>query len=362
MFDVIFDILGAVNHIGLFIMACVCLLIGGGIIAYDVHWRMTSKRIKGRLKGVRISQRTSDGHTSDYYYPVYEYTAPNGERMESVSDFGTGSILGYKIGQEVSLMMSVHDFKNVRRPTKVIFVIGMVFFLPGVFILHVALTQFEFNIVTVLMVFAGLGYVAYKILAFVRKIPVADRREFWAEMKNKGISIKSSGKAETYHLLEAHEIEARMKKQTKNSRIAGIVMLIISLGLGWGAHYFWQDMNVRLADGALARGEVVDMQYNSSDDGGTYSAVVTFKDERGQRHKFKDSVGSSHPTLKRGDEVDVIYMRDDPKDAIIDRGIWNWAISGGLGLAAVLMLWFGFSGLMQSSPMSSGRGKFPDRV
>ena len=66
--------------------------------------------------------------------------------------------------------------------------------------------------------------------------------------------------------------------------------------------------------------------------------MVSFKDDSGKAVKFEDNVGSSHPLKKRGDIVDVLYNPARPKDAMIDRGIFNSLPA--LGLMGLGFLFF----------------------
>ncbi len=56
--------------------------------------------------------------------------------------------------------------------------------------------------------------------------------------------------------------------------------------------------------------------------------------------------GSNHPIDERGEIVGVIYDPADLERAIIDRGIWNWAIPGGSGLFGALILVASLRGLV----------------
>jgi len=43
--------------------------------------------------------------------------------------------------------------------------------------------------------------------------------------------------------------------------------------------------------------------------------------------------------------LDVLYLEEDPQDAIVDRGIFNWGLSGGLAVGALLLLWLALRSL-----------------
>ncbi len=282
----------------------------------------------------------------EVYYAVFEYQAPNGNRMEKVSESGSNSLLGKMPGRRVTVMTFPDSPEKIRRPFALLFVFGFIFLVPGVLIMHTALTTFEFNIVTLLIVLGGLGFIAFKVWSFFRQIPSEDLKNGWAEFKEKGVSVKAStGSGKGGRLLEPEEVAVRAKYYAKHSMIAGYVMLVIALGLAGGSYYAGLDMVDMTQNGISATGEVVDMRSRYSDGSYTYSAVVEFRDRDGNKSRFTDSVGSSHPSFKRGDEVEVLYMRDNPDDAIIDRGIFNWGLSGGLAIGVLLLLWGAFRSL-----------------
>jgi hypothetical protein len=59
-----------------------------------------------------------------------------------------------------------------------------------------------------------------------------------------------------------------------------------------------------------------------------------------QHRRTQDDVGSNPPGHRPGDKVSVLYLADDPRQAaIIDRGIWNWAIPGIILAIAASLLW-----------------------
>lgn len=89
-----------------------------------------------------------------------------------------------------------------------------------------------------------------------------------------------------------------------------------------------------------------------------YHAVIEFNDGNNSHYRFKDGVGASSPLFRKGDGVTVLYVPDDPDDAIIDRGIWNWGLSAGFGAAGVLLLLLCGRSLIHGG----GRRRFKTRV
>ena len=320
-------------------IAIIFMVFGSAFILFIPFMVWLGKKSEGKPKSGRTKKR-SKSFANEMYYAVFEYKAPNGNRLECVGDIGSGSIFGRIPGTPVTLYMFPDNPEKVRRPKLFIFMLGLVFLLPGLFIMNVALTQFETNGMTFVLIFAGLVFVAYKIFDKIRHIPFEDMKKGWSEMREQGVKVSSSSSGSKGRLLTEDEIKPRIKAHAKNALISGYVTLVLALGLAVGGYYAGISMIEFTQEGVVTTGKVVDMKRNrSSDSSDTYSAIVRFNDHQGQSYKFKDSVGSSHPSFKTGDEVSVMYLPEDPDHAMIDRGIWNWGLSAGLWAGTLLFLW-----------------------
>ncbi len=300
------------------------------------------------------------GYSHESYRAVFEYQGPNGERMERESDYASNMFLDKIPGTVVTLLMFPNKPEKVVRPKLFLLIFGTIFFLPGVFLMNISLSEFEVNFMTILMVLSDVSFIAFKIHGVIRKVPKEDWDAGWADLRENGIKVTSSSGSKAGRLLEADEIPDRIRYHVKNSRIAGYVMIFLVFGLVFGGYYAGLDMIERIQVGIHTSGEIVGSHRKRSSDSVTYSPIVRFTADDGQRYKFTDSVGSSHPTFKNGDAVDVLYMLDDPQDAMIDRGIWNWTLSGGLLMSAFLMFWFALYNF--SLVRRHGGAKYRDRI
>ncbi|MGN7438826.1 MAG: DUF3592 domain-containing protein [Alcanivorax sp.] len=282
---------------------------------------------------------------NDMYYAVYEYRTPSGETMQQVSGSGSSNLLGKLPGKKITLMVFPENPDKVRRPSNALLIFGLIFLLPGLFIANVAVTTFEFSFMTVAIILAIIGFITFKIKGVMSGIPAGELKKGWEEFKKEGVTITSSGGGENAKALDQADIAKRVKYHARNTMISGYIMLVIALCLSGGAYYTGLDMVKMTQNGLSAQGEVVGIESRRSDDGYTYHSVISFTDMSGVRVKFRDSVGSSHALHKRGDMIDVLYLEEDPQDAIVDRGIYNWGLSGGLAIAAILLLWLGVHSL-----------------
>ena len=330
------------------------------LIIFGMIGGKNKKSSRSRKKHVH-----SQGQGSEFYYSVFEYQAPNGDRMEQMSKMGSTGLLNRIPGTEVDLMVLPEKPQKVRRKSVFLLVFGLVFFLPGMFVMYIAVTTFEANYMVFVMVLAGIGFIGFKILNFMKDIPLEELKEGLASIKSSKMEITESGGPKNTHQLTTAEIQERMKSQVKTLRIGAWITVLIAVGLIVGGYYAQEDMRERIEMGVNAQGEVVDMRQkrSSSSDGGTsytYHAIVHFTDLSGRSVRFEDSMGSSHPMMKVGDAVKVLYVPDNPRDAIIDRGIFNWGLSGGLFAFAILLLWIALHNFRISRKY--GGQRYMDRI
>jgi hypothetical protein len=117
--------------------------------------------------------------------------------------------------------------------------------------------------------------------------------------------------------------------------IAGAVLLI--------AAYFMGHTHFRLIrEGARAPGRVVGhIQRNLGNSTSRMSSTLTFMPivefEAGDRIvRFEDWLGSSS-TGGLPDRVTVLYDRDRPSEAMIDRPAWNWLPWAPIGVAGLFL-------------------------
>ncbi|MBT5073799.1 MAG: DUF3592 domain-containing protein [Kordiimonadaceae bacterium] len=300
------------------------------------------------FKGNKNPKKSSPGHKQNFsgemYHSTFQYRTPDGRSFEQTSSMSSNIIIGRMPGTELELLVMPERPEKVRKPTLVWLIFGIVFFIPGIFILNMAFNNFESNYMSGVLILAGGGYIGYKLSVLYEKMTRSefDRsllKEAWQNFKTKG--IETSGEEIKGRVLETSEVVERIKAHLKYYFVTGIIMLALTVGLGGGAYFTASNMINLSQNGQTANGEIIDVSSRSSNDnsGYTYYAIARFIDNKGQSIKFEDSFSSSQPLYRIGEKVDILYSDDNPADAIIDRGIYNWIISLALAGAAVLTLW-----------------------
>jgi Protein of unknown function (DUF3592) len=338
MFHFLAESMQAYNQAGLFIGALICLSIGGFVLGNEFYWRVHALRTSGTIIGVLAK----DG----VYTPVYRYALQGGQTLLAKSDVGSNSVRGKETGRIVPLMISAHNPSEAREANGYFFdIIGVIFFLPGVWLGYTALTAFPVTLMSWIMAVAMLAYLGergYRIL-----IPKGQRLSIdqWKKLHHTGDT--------TIDLREVKPIEGitssggaqqKQQNQLRNNKHAGPLLgafAIILLFIG----IYESTMIAQLETvGLRAQGQVVRLksEYSSGSNGGHYTSypIVRFRTENNVTVEFRDNVGSDPPSYRPGDKVTVLYLPANPQqDVTIDRGIWwNWALPGVVFLAAAFVV------------------------
>ena len=130
--------------------------------------------------------------------------------------------------------------------------------------------------------------------------------------------------------------------------IGGFFVLLIGLGMAWGAYALWANARAFRAQAAQAEGTVVDLISNRDSDGDiTYKPEVEFTTAEGRTLSFTGGTASNPPSYDRGEKVKVYYSAANPEDARLDGFMEQWfgpLILGVFALVFTLLGWFLFYG------------------
>lgn len=305
----------------------------GTLVLYLMFFAKNKTGSKGRAG-------KKPGHTGEMYAAVYEYKNRTGETVRAEDGSSANWIGRNAPGAEVVLYASADDPQTVTRPGFLSLFFGLCFAGPGVGLLYMALTQYEFNVFTPVMALGFLGLGAFKVKKIIKPRSEWDtKKSFQSRRKAEKLAKRAEGR-----LLTVQEVRERVRYQDRQAALWTPVVVLLGAGLIAGGFWLSRDMRAFTAIAVEAPGEVVriESRYDSSSDGGgyTYYPVVAFSTGEGSRMEFQDSVGSNPSLYGTGDMVTVLYDTTDPEDAIIDRGIWNWSASGGcMATGALLLLW-----------------------
>lgn len=335
MFDLIFSGFQAYNQIGMFIGALVCLGLGGLILGYCLYWRFHALHASGTVIGV-----TANG---GMYTRVYRYTLPDGQTHEAKSDTARGWIRGSETGRIVPLLISAHNPTEAREANSYLFeIVGLVIMVPGVCFGYTALTAYPVTPMTWIMGAALLLYLGEHgrrlLIPKGQRLSIAE----WKKQHHLGevtaIDMAAVKPAET--ILATPDAQLALQTQWLRNKWLAPLLGVFAVALIVLALY-QTDRTWRLeAAGLRAPGQVVRLTEEESSDSTSYYPVVRYRTQGNETVEFKDSIGSNPPSYRTGDKVTVLYLAGNPqRQAIIDRGFWNWAIPALLLFGAAFVAW-----------------------
>lgn len=339
LFDAFFSAASAFNLIVVFFVGSAFALIGLALLAKHFLSDRKSKRVKVKLVGVRVAERTNGHRKSSIYYPVFEYVGPNGNLIRAECDSGS-SFLSNKIpGKKLTVFISEDRPYQASIPGKGLLIFGLIFAAIGGGLIYHSLTAFSFTPISIPGGGLLLLWMAYKLSKIIKPKDEWEtfkqfRERTGKEFIEKREALPFLGKAEIFDLL---------KKQDTAFKRNMPLMVLIAFGLIGGGVWVGKSTFRMTTLGAQAPGVVVGLKKSRNSDSTTYYPLVKFKDQHGIYTQFQDQVGSSPPAYHAGEDVMVYYMAADPRIAMIDRGIWNWTFTAILGALGLLILWITFA-------------------
>jgi hypothetical protein len=335
VFEFFVGAMQAYEQVGMFIGAVVCLGLGGLILGNSLYWHLHALRACGTVIGVIDSGGS--------YTPVYRYTLPDGQTHVAKSDTSSSLVRGKETGRVVPLMICAHNPNEAQEANSyLIDIVGLVLIVPGVWFGYTAFTAYPITPMTWIMAVALLAYLAERghrvFIPKGQRLSVAE----WRAQHGLGAAtaVDLAGVRPIEDIVSAPQAREAQQRQAQSSRKAAplvglFALVLVCVGL-------WQGRRIVALEGAGLRapGQVVRLKQESSSGQSSYYAIVRFRTARNETIEFKDDVGSNPPGHRPGDKVSVLYLADDPRqEAIIDRGIWNWAIPGTILAIAAFLLW-----------------------
>jgi len=144
------------------------------------------------------------------------------------------------------------------------------------------------------------------------------------------------------------ERSALTPKQARSLLMALPVALIVGIALAAGGAYFaFIQISLSLR-GEVVWGEVVQLEPGSSTSASGQAALfplVSFQAGNGAPVTFRHRTGGNPPLYSVGDKVPVIYLPDQPDQALIMEGGMNWVLPGVLLLLGPLLIVLSLRGI-----------------
>lgn len=333
-----FDILGALTgsfaQTGYIIGGTILMLIGGVILVDWLRWKAKAEEVDGEIIGLKPR--------GDVFLPVYRYTL-DGITQEAVSNTGSSSIRGQDTGTVVKILILRSDPSRAQPARAPIWpLLGLLLAAPGFYMVWMGFTQYEVT---------GFTWATLSMLAIVsfnrfRRsiIPKHQRlsREEWRLSKRMELDALPVYTAED--IRQSPGVMRREARNAKHAAVTGPLLMLLGAAALAGALYLGSD-TLDMLGAESAGGEVIQL---ASDNDGNYSAIVKFSAD-GKDITFRDKIATRPALYDEGEKVTVLYKKDDAeKTAVIDRGVFNWLVPGGLALLGALFLLGGIARMPRS--------------
>jgi hypothetical protein len=112
--------------------------------------------------------------------------------------------------------------------------------------------------------------------------------------------------------------------QSRGSTALGVIFSLIGIGCAVGGAWWAVSTRDFMATAERGVGQVVELDASTDSDGDTtYYPIVEYA-VGGKTQRFKSNVGSSPPSHRVGDTVNVLYDPENPTDAKIDSFLDVW--------------------------------------
>ena len=308
------------------IYSLIFVLVAAFLLGNALAWRLRSTRVTGTVIGVRPR-----GRGAGTYCAVYRYSDAMGRTVDASCNEFSASLAGKQTGLTRELMVLANP-TQVRETNSYLLEVGGIAFL--LFGLLIAGSRGSTVVATDLVLGALFGW-------------------YWLRRKDdtgnpKAGSTTGSASQESAGLQRAEDILATSeaaRRAVRNQRRTG--PFTAALGLLFLAVAVFAARSVARLEmaGERAPGTVLQLVQRTSGSrgaGSTYHPVVRFTPANGAPVQFEDGVGESESPYQVGDEVQVRYLADSPgSSAIIDRGIENWVMPFGFGLAGAAFMVLG---------------------
>ena len=308
------------------------------IIASEAKDRRDTVPVKARVIGFSYGKSHNPNLAS--FHSVAEYPGRDG-RKYYVEGSVSSSVPLHAVGQEVTVLVNPRDPEKAVLQSGLSYALGVALAIMGLAAIGAFWMTFRFNIFSLVMaavILAGLGM---KIKGAWRKQPMS--LEAWNAYKKATLAARvfTEDARDQISWADRLRVTSAVEAHLKANRFAVPVLLLLGFGLLFLGYHFYGKTERFLQSADHAVGTVIDLSRRDSSDGNdTYSAVVEYRDARGSNFKFIDPFSSSPPYYYAGQEVQVLYNRDDPNQAQIDRGLvnyWLTALFGAMGSLFVLM-------------------------
>jgi uncharacterized protein YxeA len=320
----------------LFIAGSIFAIIGGYLLRDEHQFRRSAQACQGEVVGYQVrnsSSRNSRG--AQTYAPVVSYQH-QGQQHQFTAAVSTNRT-PYAIGASIPILVSPTDPSQARLNNKVRGTLAFVFLLIGLTLVVAFFFVFNFSPISVIIALFVIGALLVQAIMTLRRHNIhyiEELKQRWQQIKKQGfnnISYKNISNTEQQTIITNPLELTEVKNANRIPKFLLILFLIIGIGLCSGGVIYANKRAEFLHTALSSQGTVISLKSETShSDGKTtvvYYPVVRYTPPgKSTSITFKHNIGSSHPSFSRGDIVQVLYVPNDPHNAIIDQGWLNWLV------------------------------------
>jgi hypothetical protein len=124
--------------------------------------------------------------------------------------------------------------------------------------------------------------------------------------------------------------------------LVGTIFFLIGLGVLANGIFSVFKVRRQVADSVKTAGTVIGFGKTMGKSGFIYCPQVVFTDAAGRKIQFESEVGSQPPAYNVGQQVRIIYSRENPQKAEIDSLMSLWFVPGCMAAFGLVFLFLGF--------------------
>jgi hypothetical protein len=327
--DLFVDAAALLNQAALLAVAALLGGLGALLAGNRLYWRVRGRSVPATVAGVRVSGRL--------YYAVYRYKSPAGKRFQATSDVGARAHAKLVTGRKLRLFfLKKHPDRVAEAGVQILEAVGWGCCALAALMVGLALELWPVIYPTWFMLALVMVFVAYRLR---RSMPARGERPFTSLTRE--TVPEDLGGTPIQPIEEILSGPVRAERQRKQ-RIAGLIVTPILVAAGVGVFALGAQLGrttyLLLSTGARAHGTVLFSELKKTLHGSSYYPVVQFATSNGLAVQFRDNMGSSPPTYREGEAVEVLYLPAVPESsATIDRGVLNWLAPGILCIGGVFL-------------------------
>jgi hypothetical protein len=325
-----------------FLIAGLVLITVGALIVLD---EAQSRLGTAPVQALVVGFSTGKSRRSSFsFHPVAEYVAPDGLTYYIEGSVGSSAPL-HEVGDFVTVLVRPMEPDKAVLRSRLSYVMGVTLSSMGLASAAMFWFTFEANFFSLIVAVFVVGGLVLRIRKAWRRNPMS--LEQWRAYKRERISPRVFRSRSEIAWADPVSLSVAVENYEKSRRYSVPILYALAFAALFAMLYVYRRTENFLEHSNRTTGLVVDLkERDSAGDGpSTYSPVIEFTDDHGKVQRFADSLSSSRPLYRRGQMVTILYKADDSAEAQIDRGLWNYWLSGVLGAAGSLFAMLGtFSG------------------